>query len=141
MAVKFLGLSALALTLALTQAPAALACHAMHNGDWVVKVADKLHLDAAQKVKVKAYAHKAKMEIAVKHRELDVICKQINEAFHSGTMNESKLDAFADKITHEDGAIVRIKLQERHDIYQTLSAKQKEKMDSMVHKWEEKHHH
>jgi hypothetical protein len=141
MAIKFISLPAFALTFALVQSPAALACSDMHKKDWVVRVAEKLHLSSEQNAKVKAYAHKTKMNIAVKRHELQTICKHINETFHSGMMNETKLDEFADKKTRLMGEIIKLKLQERYEIYQTLNAKQKAEMDHMVQRWEEKHHH
>lgn len=141
MAIKFMSLSALALTFALVQSPTALACSDMHKKDWVVKVAEKLHLNSEQKAKVKAYAHKTEMDIAVKRHELQAICKHINETFHSGMMNETKIDEFADKKTRLMGEIIKLKLQERYEIYQTLDAKQKTEMDHIVQQWEEKHHH
>ncbi|MCX7091205.1 MAG: Spy/CpxP family protein refolding chaperone [Legionellales bacterium] len=140
MAIKFMSLSALALTFALVQSPAALACSDMHKGDWVVKVAEKLHLSTEQKAKVNAYAHKTKIEIAEKRHELHDIGKNINETFHSGMMTETKLDGFAGQKTRLMGEIIKLKLQERYDVYQTLNAKQKAEMDHMVQRWEEKHH-
>jgi hypothetical protein len=38
------------------------------------------------------------------------------------------------------GEIIKLKLQERYDVYQTLNAKQKAEMDHMVQRWGEKHH-
>lgn len=138
---KLIHLSVLACALTLAHSSAVLACcHGGHKGDWVVKVVEKLHLNAEQKAKVNLYAHKAKIELAVKRHEMHVLCKQINEAFHSGTINSAKLDALADKETHLVGTIIRLKLQERFDIYQVLDAKQKAQMDMLIAKWESEHH-
>lgn len=140
MTFKIISLSALALTIAVAQTPMAVACPGKHKEDWILKVTEKLDLSTEQKVKIKSYAHKAKLELESKHHELKEIHNHVNEAFHSGNINEAKVDEFANQEEKVMGSIAKIRLHERFEIYNTLNEKQKEKMGKMIQDWEEKHH-
>ncbi|PJD93556.1 MAG: hypothetical protein CK424_01785 [Legionella sp.] len=140
MSVKFFSLSALALAFAVAHAPAAVACPKMDKEDWMVKVTEKLDLTTAQKAKIKIYAEKAKMELTVKHHEWREIHNQVNEAFRSSSINEAKVDEFANQEEKVIGSMAKIRLHERYDIYSTLDDKQKEKMNQIIKDWKEKHH-
>lgn len=141
MSVKLFSLSALVLAFAVAHAPAAVACscHKMDKKDWVLKVTEKLDLTTEQKVKIKIYAQKAKMELMIKRHEWRNIHKQVNEAFRSTSINEAKIDEFAHQEEKVMGSMAKIRLHERYDIYSTLDDKQKEKMNQIIKDWEEKH--
>ncbi|MCR9192634.1 MAG: Spy/CpxP family protein refolding chaperone [Gammaproteobacteria bacterium] len=140
MAIKHIGLSALAFTFALAQAPVAVACHGVNKKDWVEHISHKLDLSTEQKVKVKLYTHKTKMELRLKHHDLKEIHKRINESFLNGDITEAKIDEFAGQEERVHGAIAKIRLHERYDVYSVLTEPQKAKMNKMIQDWEMKHH-
>jgi Spy/CpxP family protein refolding chaperone len=141
MAIKFTSLSALALALVVGQAPTAFADHheGMKKGDWVLHVAEKLDLTTEQKVKVKMYADKAKMEVNMKQHDMSNLRVTVNEAFKSGAMTDAKVDEFAGQEQQLIGAVIKARLQERFNVYSILTDKQKEKMNEMTAKWAKKH--
>ncbi len=139
MSVKLFSLSALALAFAVAHVPAAVACPKIDKEDWVLNVAEKLDLTTEQKVKIKIYAQKAKIELTVKRHEWRNIHKQVNEAFRSTSINEAKIDEFAHQEEKVMGSMAKIRLHERYDIFSTLDDKQKEKMNQIIKDWEEKH--
>ena len=129
MAVKLLALSALTFTLTLMHTPDVLAHGAMQQEDCVLNAIENLDLNAEQKLKMRLFAHKAKIDITLKQHELHTIQKHIYETFHSGNMNIVKIDEFAKQQERVYGSIVKLRLHERYKINQTLNAKQREKMD------------
>ncbi len=139
MNVKLLALSALAFTITLVQAPIVVAQSAIQREDCVLNAVEKLDLNAEQKLKIKLFAHKAKIDITLKRHELHTIRKHIHETFHSGNMNIVKIDEFAKQEGRVFGSIVKIRLHERYKIYQTLTAKQRQKMDPIVEECLENH--
>ena len=139
MAVKLLALSALTFTLTLMQTPGVLAHGAMQQEDCVLNAVENLDLNAEQKLKIRLFAHKAKIDITLKQHELHTIQKHIYETFHSGNMNIVKIDEFAKHEGRVFGSIVKIRLHERYKIYQTLTAKQRQNMDPIVEECLENH--
>lgn len=141
MKMKYFGLSALVLSMALSHVPAAFAHQDVceHKHDWVMKVSEKLSLTAEQKDKIKTLSDKTKADVKSKHQELKDIRMKINEAFRNNEMSDAKVDSFATQEQQVMGAILKTRLQERFDAYNVLDDKQKEKMNGMVKNWEEKH--
>ena len=138
---KLLALSALAFTLTSIQSPIVVAQGAMHQENCVLNAAEKLDLNAEQKLKIKLFAHKAQIDITLKRHELHTIRKHIHETFHSGNMNIVKIDEFAKQQERVYGSIVKLRLYERYKIYQALNAKQREKMDLIFGECLENHPH
>lgn len=141
MKIKYLSLPVIALSMALSYTPSAFACHNIceHKHNWR-KISEQLTLSADQNDKIKALNEKTKTDIKTKYQELKDIRMKINDAFRNNDMSDTKVDSFATQEQQVMGAILKIRLQERYDTYKLLDDKQKEKMNGMVKKWEEKHH-
>lgn len=139
---KLMSLSALALSLSLAQAPLAFADHGkgrFGGGQKMSQVVSQLDLSADQKVKIKAICDKAKSERKAKHQELRAVRMQINQAFGSNSVTESKIDEFATQEQQIMGEIVKIRLTERLEVSKVLTDEQKAKMADMLAKWKDSH--
>lgn len=140
MNLKTLSLSALALSIALSQSAFAHdVCE--HKHDWIVKVSEKLGLNAEQKTKIKAFADQAKIDVKAKHEEMRMIHMHLNEAYTNNTIDPTKLDGFINQEQQAVGAIIKIRSKERYDAYMVLDDKQKEKMNKMTNEWSKSHKH
>lgn len=145
MNMKFMSLSALALSLSLCQASSAFAHDSEHmncfagSGEKMHKMVDKLDLTADQKTKIKDIAEKAKAVEVAKRDELKTIHMQVNDTFHANGMTETKIDGFVNQEQQIIGAMIKVRMMERLDISNVLTEAQKTKMSDMMKKWEEKH--
>ena len=141
MTIKLAVISALIFTVTLVKAPLVIAHTSTHHEDCVLNAVEKLDLHPEQKIKIKLFAHKAKMQITLKRHELHTIGLHIQETFHSGDMNIAKIDTFAKQNERVMGSIAKIRLLERYKIYQTLTVQQREKMDRGVEECLKSHIH
>jgi Spy/CpxP family protein refolding chaperone len=140
MTIKILSLSALALSIALSQSAfASDMCKSKY--DWIVKTSEKLDLNAEQKTKIRALAAEAKMAAMAKHEEMRMIHKHINEAYTNNTIDPSKLDEFINQEQMAMGDILKVRSKERYDAYMVLTDSQKQKMNKMVNEWLKSHEH
>ena len=145
MNIKCMSLSALALSLSLCQTSAAFASD--HDrmkcldggGKKIHKLIDKLDLTSDQKAKIKDIAEKAKTVEMSKQDELRAIHMQVNDAFQSNSVNETKIDGFVSQEQQVIGAMIKVRMMERLDISNVLTDEQKTKLSDMMKKWKEKH--
>ncbi|MDP3706431.1 MAG: Spy/CpxP family protein refolding chaperone [Legionellaceae bacterium] len=145
MNMKFMSLSALALSLSLCQSSVAFAHHEDHErcfdagGMKMHKMIENLDLTAEQKDKIKSISDKAHEVGKAKRDELHAIHMQVNDVFDSHSMNETKIDGFVSQEQQIIGAMIKLKMMERLDICNVLTDEQRAKMADMMKKWEEKH--
>lgn len=137
---KALCLSTLALSLSLIQAPAAFADHmACFDNPRVHRMLDKLDITAEQKTKVEAIRGESSKSIMPLHQKMNDLRIQVNDGFATGAMDEAKLKDLINQEKEVFGDILNIRLTERHNISNVLTAEQKTKLAEEVKKWEEKH--
>lgn len=142
---KLMTFSALALSLSLSQAPLVYAEHTTDcfNGEKIHKMVKKLNLTSDQQTKIKAIIDRAHTEMQTKHKELAALRVDVNNAFHTNAMTESKMDGLVSQEQQVMGAMLKIRMMERLDITNVLTDEQKAKLSDHMIKWEEKHmgHH
>lgn len=136
---KLVCLSALALSLSMTQVT--FACDKMSHfgGDRMEKLTTKLDLTADQKAKIKTIRDQAHQANQPKFDQLHTLHAQMNDLLSASTVDESKLD---DMISQEKdllGAIIKTHAMEKHDISNVLTDQQKTKFKALLQQWEEKH--
>lgn len=137
---KIIGLSAIALSMSLAQAPLAYASHdKCFGGASMEKMSEKLDLTADQKTKIEAIRMQVMPQIKAKQDEMRATHMEINELFKASTLDESKLDSLITKQQDVFGAILKIRLMERRDIAAVLTDAQKAKLAEMIQKHENKH--
>ncbi len=139
---KIIALSALALSLSLSQAPLAYADHmpCEFNGHHMAKMVEKLDLTTEQHAKIKAIRAAAKQKIEPIHREMHALRQKINDAFKMGDVSDSKQKSFVKDEVNLISSVLTIRMSERADISKLLTATQKTKLSSMVQKKMDKHH-
>ena len=135
---KKLSLSVLALSLTLSQSVFA---HdfCKRQQDWIVKVSEKLDLNAAQKSKIKALAAQTLADVAAKREEMRIVRSKITAAYTDHTIDPTKLDEFISQQQQAVGALVKLRSHERYDVYMALNDNQKEKMNKLVNEWSASH--
>lgn len=136
---KIVTLSALALSLSMGGASLAYADHQCYSGKRMEKLVDSLDLTADQKAKIKTIRDQAMTAIKPKMDEMHAIHVKINESFKAGTLDDSTLDSLVSQKKEALGEIMKIRLTERRDISNVLTAPQKTKLADMLQQWEAKH--
>lgn len=138
---KFISICALAVSFMAFVAPQVQAsdcgCHKIAHK--MHEAMEKLNLTAEQKDKIKVINEKAHATIQAKRDEMRNLEMMINAAYKDGSINEAKIDEFANKKMQIVGAVMKTKMMERFEISKILTAEQKEKLNQMVHNWMEKH--
>ena len=136
---KLVCLSALALSLSMSQAT--FACDKMsHFGsDRMEKMTEKLDLTADQKAKIKTIREQAHQANLSKYEQLHKLHAQMNDLLSASTVDESKLDDMINQEKDLLGAVIKTHAMERHDISNVLTDQQKTKFKAMLQQWEEKH--
>ena len=139
---KIIALSALALSLSLSQAPLAYANHTPYelNGHHMAKIMEQLDLTAEQQVKINAIRVSTKQKIKPIHREMHALRQKINAAFNMGDVSESNQKSFVNDEVKLIRAVLTIRLSERANISKLLTATQKTKLSSLVQEKMDKHH-
>ena len=133
-------LSALALSMTLSQAPMAYANHMKcFSGAPIEKLTKKLNLTAEQKTKIMAIRTQVKSDIQAKRQDMRTVHMQINDLYKTSPLDESKLDGYINQEKETFGAILKIRLMERRDIANLLTDEQKTKLNEMIQKQETKH--
>ncbi len=138
MNIKKLSLSVLALSLALSQSVFANE-FCKQKKDWIVKISEKLGLNAAQKSKIKDLADQAMVDVKAKREDMRMIRMHLNEAYTNHTIDPTKLDEFIGQQQQVKDALVKLRAKERYDIYMELNDNQKEKMNKMIAEWSKSH--
>lgn len=142
MNIKTFSLSAMVLSLALCQAPAVFAHDSCeHKHDWILKISEKLNLSSEQKSKIHAIIEKEHGNIEAKHHEMLMIRQNINQSYDNKDITRMKVDEYARQEEQVVGAIIKIRMQERYDVYEVLDDKQKAKMNKMIMDRSQKHKH
>ena len=132
MPIKLTVLSTFLFAVGSIHTPAVLAYSATQEEDCILNAVEKVDMPSEQKIKIKLFVHKAKMQITLKRHELHTINLHTYEAFHSGDMNIAKINTFAKQEERVMGAIARIRLFERYKIFQILTAEQRETINTSV---------
>ena len=142
MSIKSLSLSALALTLALSQTPAAFAHESCdQKEDWMLKMSEKLSLDADQKSKLKSLSEDTMKQLGLKKEEMKKIHANLDQAFEQNNINMSQLDDFVNQEQQSFAGIAKLRLKERFDLFMMLNDKQKTKMSNLIKEWKASHMH
>lgn len=139
---KIIWLSALALSMSLSQASFACGCHGgdLPDNKHHEKMIDNLDLTADQAAKIKSIRMHAKDELMPKLNEMRDNRRALNELANEPKLNEDKVGDLIDKQEKLSGEITKIRVHARHEISMVLNEKQKAKMQEMRMKWEKKHH-
>ena len=136
---KILGLSAIALSMALSHATYADPERTQHfSGEQFEKIAEQLNLNADQKEKIKVLREKAEAAIHPKVEELHSLRIQTNDLLSGATLDEAKLDNVINEEKEAIGSILKIRAMERYDISNVLTAQQKTTFTGMIQQWEKK---
>ena len=139
---KIIWLSALALSMSLSQATFACDCEMPSSPkDRLERMTHKLDLTADQKMKIKAIGDKAREEMKPKYDEMRSNRMQLNELAAAKEIDQAKVDKLIDQNKEIFGTIMKMRVIVRHDVDMLLTDKQKEKLDKMVADWKEKHMH
>lgn len=141
---KFISICALALSVFVFISPVAQAgdhcgCMSMNLGHKMHEAMEKLNLTAEQKDKIKAIKEKAHEAMKSKHEEMHNLMMMINASYKDGSMNEAKVDEYANKKMHIIGAVIKTRMMERLEISKILTPEQKEKLSQMIHEALEHH--
>lgn len=139
---KVLSLSALALSLSLTQTSVFAESEGMQHcfhGERLHKIVDELNLTPEQKEKIHSIRDNARETYRAKFKEIRSLRMQINEAFKSGPVDETKMDSFVNQKKEIVGVIFKTRLMERNDISNVLTDQQRQKLYELIQKWEDKH--
>lgn len=135
-----IGLSAAALFLSVNNATLACSGQEQHYpGQYLEKIVEKLHLTAEQKTKIKVIREKAHQDIRAKFQELGALRLQINQLVVAPSVDDKKLDDVVNQQKDIWGSIIKLKVQEKRDIGDVLTAEQKVTFSDMLVKFEEKH--
>ena len=137
---KIMSLSALVLSMSMSQVTLACSEHMHHHsGERLVKMAEKLDLNAEQKAKIKAIGEKAHQAVKPAYEELHALRHQSNELLAAEKLDERQLERVIDKEKDVVGTMLKIKAMERRDISSVLTVKQKEKFEAMLQQHEKKY--
>lgn len=137
---KTIWLSALALSMSLSQATLACDCEMPSSPkDRLVRMTEKLDLTAEQKNQIKAISEKAREEMKPKYEQMHANRMQLNELAAAKDVDQTKVDKLIDENKEILGSIMKMRVMVRHDIDMVLNDKQKEKLNKMVSEWKEKH--
>lgn len=137
---KMIWLSALALSMSISQATLACDCgRDWTPGDRMEKMTESLDLTADQKAKIKAIGTQAKESMKPKMVEMRDIRMQLNTLADAKVLDEGKIDALISQRKEIMGTIVKGRLMVRHDISMILTDAQKAKLAQMVAAWKAKH--
>ena len=137
---KIIWLSALALSMSISQATLACGCgQAYVSGERYEKMTAKLDLTADQKEKIKMISAQAKDSLKPKIEEMRAVRMQLNEQADAATPDESKIDSLINQQKDIAGSIMKIRVMTRHQVAMILTDAQKVTLAKMVSDWKAKH--
>lgn len=138
---KMIWLSALALSMSLSQVTMACGCHEANvtPNKPHEKMIDKLDLTAEQKTKINDIRARAKAEMMPKFKEMHENHKALNELSNEPTLDENKIDKLIENQEKLGGEIAKLRVHTRHEINLILNDKQKMKLHEMKMTWEKNH--
>lgn len=119
---------------------------ALGHGEVAKHVASSLHLDAAQKEKIKTIKDEFKASQKENWAQLKIIRAQLREQVQSDKMDEGKVDKLIDERMSLMRKMLKAAVMSKHQIYNVLTPEQKTAWQAMHKKAEEKlmkhaHHH
>jgi len=133
---KIMWLSAIALSISVSQATLACNCNVSAvSVDRFEQMTENLDLTDDQKIKVKAIGEKAREDMSPKFVELRKIRMHLNELASAKELEQSKIDPLIEQNKEVLGAIMKMRVTVRHDVDMILTEKQKAKLDDMVSDW------
>ena len=137
---KIIWLSALALSMSISQATLACDCKvsATHK-DHFEQMTAKLDLNADQKEKIKEISAKAREEMKPKFMELRENRMKLNELASAKELDKDKIEQLINQNKDIMGSLMNIRIATRHEINMVLNDKQKARLDTMISNWKEKH--
>lgn len=138
---KMIWLSALVVSMSLSQATFACGCHGSDLPDYKhhEKMIDKLDLTADQSAKIKSIRAHAKEDVMPKLKEMRANRKALNDLANQPALDEDKVNKLIDQQEKLGAEIAKIRVHARHEISLILNEKQKSKLQEMRAKWEKKH--
>lgn len=137
---KIIWISAIALSMSVSQATLACGCHHdMMSGEHYEKMIRKLDLTADQQSKIKAIKDKTREEMKPKFMEMRSIQMQLNTLAGAKDLDKEKVDKLITEKKDIMGSVMLMRVTTRHDIDMVLTAPQKAKLEAMKAKWEAKH--
>ena len=136
-----LTLSALALSLSISQTTLACNDHMQHfSGEHLAKIAEKLHLSTEQRTKIKLIRHNTVDAMAPKFAELQTLHLKTNDLLDKDTLDEKALDTIISQEKETLGDMLKLRIIEKHDIIVLLTPSQKTAFFKMLEKNEHKEH-
>lgn len=139
---KILGLVALIVTVAFNQVtfadshytkPSKQASCACKNN-----LFNKLDLTPEQQTQMKAIKEQANVQRAAKQKEIVAIDNQIQELTRADQLDEAKLDTLLNQKKEIMASVIKNKIIVKHQVYNILTAQQKDKYNEMMKEWEKK---
>ena len=138
---KILGLTVLALSLSLSQAPLAIA----GNTCWkeqemkMQSMMNKLHLSAEQHTKIKAIMDSTKQKLQPVREKMHDVREKINAAFKANDIDAKKQEMFVNEEIEQIGKSLKIRMEERVEIHNVLTEAQRTKLMEMKEEAKAKH--
>lgn len=132
---KYLLVAAFAVSLVTGQAALA----SSHEcGDGLKRMVESLHVDAAQKAKIKPILEQLETGMKEQGSQMKDLRTQISQQVQSDTMDQATLDGLIDKKSKILGDMMKAKSSAVHQVFTMLTPEQKAKFQSMVKGMEEK---
>lgn len=98
----------------------------------------KLDLTPEQQTQIKAIKEQANVQRAVKQKEIVAIDNQIQELTRAEQLDEAKLDMLLNQKKEIMASLIKNKIIVKHQVYNILTAQQKDKYNEMIKEWEKK---
>ena len=137
---KIMALSALLLSLCFIQAPVSFAGEGWSKGCLKFeKTIHKLNLTAQQKAQIKTIKADTKAKLKPIHEKMKAVRYDINQAFAEGVPGEFKLHSYVNEQKDLVGSAMKIRLDERVQIYKILTDAQRSKLTKLINEWKIKH--
>ncbi len=136
---KIISLLALIVSISLTQITFADSNTSKASCSCKNKLYKKLDLTSEQQTQIKAINDQASTIKLAKQKEMLKINNEIHELIKADKLDESKLDTLLTQKKNLMASMIKNKVIVKNQIYNILTASQKEKYSEMMKDWEQKH--